>query len=99
MSTRALLLAAGFVAASFTPAFCDSISAGVKNWDAADRTITLEDNSKVAEIAKTVVVPNLNPGDFVTIDFNGSENGIDSINSITVETDIAKRMIPMPKRG
>lgn len=92
-------MAAGFVATSFTPALCDSITAAVKDWDAADRTITLEDNSKIAEIAKTVAVPNLKAGDVVTVDYNGSENGIDSVNSITIETDIAKRLLPVPKRG
>jgi hypothetical protein len=99
MSIRTLLLATGFLAASFTPAFCDNITASVLNWDPVERTITLEDFSKVAEIAKTVNVPNLKSGDVVTVDYNGSENGIDSINSITIITDVAKRQVPVPKRG
>jgi hypothetical protein len=99
MSARALVLAAGLVAASFTPAFSDSITATVKSWDAANRTITLEDESMVVGIAKTVSVPSLKAGDEVTVDFNGSENGIDSVNSITVITDVAKRQVPVPKRG
>lgn len=99
MSARAIILAAGLVAASFTPAFCDSFTAAVTDWDAANRTITLEDKSKVMSIAPTVAVPNLHAGDVVTVDYNGSENGIDSINSITIETDVAKRQITVPKRG
>lgn len=99
MSARAFVLAAGFVVASLTPALCDSVTAAVTDWDAVNRTITLEDNSKISDIAKTVAVPSLKQGDIVTVDYNGSENGIDSINSITVITDVAKRQVPVPKRG
>ena len=49
MSARAIFLAAGLVAASFTPALCDSFTAAVTDWDAANRTITLEDNSQFVE--------------------------------------------------
>ncbi len=99
MSARALIIAAGFVALSFTPALSDSLTATVTNWDAASRTITLDDNSQVASIAKTVAVPNLKQGDEVTVEFVGSENGFDSISSITIITDVAKRQVPVPKRG
>ncbi|MCF8475870.1 MAG: hypothetical protein K9G60_02495 [Pseudolabrys sp.] len=99
MSARALLLAAGFVAASFTPAFCESVTATVTNWDAASRTITLDDNSQFASIPNTVMVPNLKQGDEVTVDFEASESGIEAINSITVITDVAKRQVTPPKRG
>ena len=99
MSARALFLAAGFVAASFTPALCDSVTATVTGWDAANRTITLEDNSQFAEIPKTVAVPTLKQGDEVTVNFEASESGIEAINSVTVTTDVAKRQVPLPKRG
>ncbi len=99
MSARALFLAAGFVAASFTPAFCDSVTATVTGWDAANRTITLEDNSQFAEIPTTVAVPVLKQGDEVTVNFEASESGIEAINSVTVTTDVAKRQTPLPKRG
>lgn len=99
MSARALVLSAGLVIASFTPAICGSITAAVTDWDEVNRTIILEDNSKISNIAKTVVVPTLKQGDVVTVDYNGSDNGIDSINSITIITDVAKRQVPVPKRG
>ena len=99
MSARTLLLAGGLLAASLSPALADSVTATVTSWDAASRTITLDDNSQFTSIAASVVVPNLKQGDAVMVDYNGSENGVDSINSITVITDIAKRMVPVPKRG
>ena len=99
MTARALLLATGIVAASITPAFCDSVTAIVQSWDATNRTITLEDNSQFYGIAKTVNVPNLKSGDEVTVEYDGSDNGVDKINSITVNTDVAKRLISVPKRG
>ena len=99
MSARALLLAAGFVAASLTPALCESVTATVTGWDAASRTITLEDNSQFASIPGTVTVPNLKQGDEVTVNFEASESGVEAINSVTITTDVAKRQVPVPKRG
>ena len=99
MSARALLLVAGFVAASITPALSESVTASVTTWDAASRTITLEDNSQFVGIPATVTVPHLKQGDEVTVNYEASESGVEAINSVTVTTDVAKRQIPVPKRG
>ncbi len=100
MSTRALLLAGGLLAASFSPALADSVTATVLNWDAASRTITLEDFSQFAEIPAAIKVPaELAPGDQVTVDYEAYDNGVASYNSVTVIKDIAKRLTPNDKRG
>jgi hypothetical protein len=98
MSARALLVAAGLLAASIGPALSDSVTATVTAWDAASRTITLEDQSQFASIPTTVQVPDLNAGDQVTVDYIAYDNGVDTYNSITVIKDIAKRLVPN-KRG
>jgi hypothetical protein len=83
MSVRATLAAAALLAASLTPAIADNITATVTGWDAANRTITLEDQSQFMAIPGTVVVPDgLKAGDQVSVEFEGSENGIESIQSI-----------------
>ena len=70
MSARALLVAAGLLAASIGPALSDSVTATVTAWDAASRTITLEDLSQFAAIPATVNVPeDLAAGDQVTVDY------------------------------
>jgi hypothetical protein len=100
MTTRALLLAAGLLAASFAPANADSVTATVTAWDAASRTITLEDHSQFAGIPAKIAIPaDLAPGDQVTVDYEALDNGVDSYNSITVIKDIAKRLTPNDKRG
>jgi hypothetical protein len=98
MTTRALLTAAGLFAAGLTPAFADSITAAVLSWNPSERTLTLEDYSQIANIAATVSVPEIKPGDVITVDYLGSENGYDTITSITVNRDVAKRVLPR-KRG
>jgi hypothetical protein len=97
--TRALFVAAGLLAASFTPALADSVTAAAISWDAAQRTITLEDYSQFANIPATVNVPDIKEGDVITVDYSALDNGYDTINSITVNRDIARRMVPPPKRG
>jgi hypothetical protein len=100
MITRALLVAGGLLAASIGPALSDSTTATVATWDAATRTITLEDMSQFANIPKTIAVPDdLNAGDQVTVDYEALDNGVDTYNSITVIKDIAKRLTPNDKRG
>lgn len=98
MTTRALLMAASLFTVGLTPAFADSITAAVLSWDPSERTLTLEDYSQVANIAKTVNVPEIKPGDVITVDYLGSENGFDTITSITVNRDVARRVLP-GKRG
>lgn len=100
MMARALLLAGGLLAASIGPSAADSVTATVLNWDAASRTITLEDFSQFAEIPPTITVPaDLAPGDQVTVDYEAYDNGVASYNSITVIKDIAKRLTPTDKRS
>jgi hypothetical protein len=99
MSARALLVATGLLAASIGPALSDSITATVNAWDAASRTITLEDYSQFASIPATVKIPDIAVGDQVTVDYIAYDNGYDTINSITVIKDIAKRLNPNDKRG
>jgi hypothetical protein len=99
MIMRALLVTGGLLAASIGPALSDSITAAVTDWDAAGRTITLEDYSQFASIPGTVTVPDIKAGDVITVDYSALDNGYDAINSITVNRDIARRLVPPPKRG
>jgi len=100
MFARALLLTGGLLAASFSPALADSVTATVIDWNAANRTITLEDFSQFAGIPGTITIPaDLAPGDQVTVDYQALDNGVDSYNSVTVIKDIAKRLTPNNKRG
>jgi len=85
MSIRAIILAGGLLAASFSPALADSITATVTAWDSAERTLTLEDKTQLVHIpAKVVIPPGLKANDQVKIDFAGSENGVEDIESITL---------------
>jgi len=94
------LLAAGLLAASIAPAFADSVSAVVSAWDPASRTITLEDRSQFAAIPETTsVAPSLKAGDQITVDYYADEDGIQAIEAITINKDIAKRLTPNDKRG
>lgn len=95
MLTRALLVTAGLLAASFTAAHADSVTASVMNWDAANRTITLDDKTMFVGIPAKTPVPELKTGDAVTVDFDGDENGVAAVNSVT----IAKELPPPAKRG
>jgi uncharacterized protein (DUF2147 family) len=101
MMTRVYLLAAALLAASFSPALADSVTANVKAWDTASRSITLEDNSMFMDIPAKISVPTeLKAGDNVTVDFEASESGIEAYNSVTINKDIAKRALPpKDKRG
>jgi archaellum component FlaG (FlaF/FlaG flagellin family) len=100
MMTRAYFVAAGLLAASFTPAFADSVTAVVADWNQASRTITLEDKSQFADIPKEVAVPHdLKAGDEVTVDYLAAEDGVEGYTAITINKDIAKRLTPNDKRG
>jgi len=100
MTARALFVAAGLLAASFTPAFADSVTAVVTDWNQVTRTITLEDRSQFANIPAEVKVPPMQPGDEVTVDYLAAEDGVEGYNSITVIRNVAKRLVPLPpKRG
>jgi hypothetical protein len=42
----------------------------------------------------------MQPGDEVTVDYLAAEDGVEGYNSITVNKDVAKRLVPLPqKRG
>ena len=102
MHVRTLAAAAGLLIGSLGPALSDSVTATVKAWDSANRTITLEDFSQFTDIpAKVTVPPGLKEGDEVVIDFEGSENGIEMVNSVQLIMDVAKRQLPPApeKRG
>ncbi len=100
MTARVLFVAAGLLAASFTPAFADSVTAIVTDWNPVNRTITLEDRSQFASIPAEVAVPDMQPGDEVTVDYLAAEDGVEGYNSITVIRNVAKRLVPLPpKRG
>lgn len=83
MFTRALLVTAGLLAASFTAAQADSVTASVANWDAANRTITLDDKTMFVGIPAKIEVPELKTGEGVTVEFEGDENGVAAVNSVT----------------
>ncbi len=100
MNTRALLVSVGLLAASFGPAVADNVTSAVDAWDASSRTLTLQDKSQFVGIAGEIAVPDLRAGDQVTIDYDATEDGVQAINSITVNRDIAKRQTaPTQKRG
>ena len=102
MHVRTIAAAAGLLIGSLGPALSDSVTATVKAWDAANRTITLEDYSQFSDIpAKVAVPPGLKEGDEVLVDFEASENGIEAINSVQLIRDVAKRQLPPApqKRG
>ena len=98
MIMRALFAAAGLLAAGLSPAFADSVTAAVAEWDATSRTITLEDRSQFADSPAKVTVPAIKSGDQITVDYLGDENGVSEITAITVNKEIAKRLLPN-KRG
>jgi hypothetical protein len=99
MKTRAFLVSLGLLAVSFGPALADNVSATVDGWDATTRTLTLDDKSQFADIPKEVAVPDLKAGDRVTVDYYADEDGIQAINAITVNRDIAKRLLPQTQKG
>jgi hypothetical protein len=99
MKTRAFLVSLGLLAASLGPALADNVSATVDNWNATTRTLTLDDKSQFADIPKEVAVPDLKAGDRVTVDYYADEDGIQAINAITVNRDIAKRLLPQTQKG
>jgi len=100
MSTRAFLLAAGLLTASFAPALSDSVTATVKSWDEANRTLTLEDFSKFMDIPGTVAMQGLKGGEEVTVEYDGSENGIETITRVEITKEYARRRLqPSQQRG
>lgn len=101
MHTRTFLVGCSLLAASFSPALADSMTGSVRAWDSVARTITLDDQSQFANIAKDVAVPHdLKEGDEITVDYYADEDGIQAIHSIMLNREIAKRLPPpVEKRG
>jgi hypothetical protein len=83
MSVRAAL-AAGLLVASLVPASAENVTATVSHWDAQNRVLTLNDQSKFDVPAKFVLPSELKPGSRVSIDFDASENGVDAITGVNV---------------
>jgi hypothetical protein len=86
MSPHAMLMAAGLIAASLSPALADSVTAKVRSWDPITRTLTLEDQSQFVDVPSAIVMPQtVQPGTTATIIYEGSESGVDAINSVTIK--------------
>jgi hypothetical protein len=100
MTTRALVVGCGLLLASLSPALADNVTAKVIDWNSATRTITLDDYSKFADLPKEAPVPaDLAVGHRVTIDWEATEDGYATINSITIiDRDISKRLLPQPDK-
>jgi hypothetical protein len=96
MIARTLLAGCGLLLASYGPASADTLTAKVIAWDAAARTITLDDFSKFADLPKEAPVPSdLRINDVVTIDWDATEDGYQTINSITIiDRELSRRLPP-----
>ena len=93
------VVSVGLLAASFGHAFADNVTGTVNGWDAASRTLTLNDMSQFMSIPKEVAVPNLKAGDPVTVDYYADEDGVQAINAITGNPDAKRLPPPTAKRG
>ncbi|EAV42111.1 hypothetical protein SIAM614_20520 [Stappia aggregata IAM 12614] len=86
MALRGLVLGAAFLAAGLVPAVADSVTASVETWNPTTRTLVLSDKTQFQTISSSVAVPDtLAAGKTVTIVYDGSESGVDSILSIEVQ--------------
>lgn len=86
MALRGFVLGAAFLAAGLVPAVADSVTASVETWNPVTRTLVLSDKTQFQTISSSVAVPDtLATGKTVTIVYDGSESGVDSILSIEVQ--------------
>jgi hypothetical protein len=102
MNIRVLLAGCGLLLASIGPASADNVTAMVTNWDTVSRTLTLDDHSQFADLPQEVAVPaDLKINDRVTIDWDATEDGYQTVNSIIIlDRDISRRLPPQSnKRG
>jgi hypothetical protein len=100
MLPRALVLATALVSVSVASASAEVVTADVLDWNASTRTVTLEDFSQFSEIPASVKIPSeLKAGISITVDYEATDNGMASYNSITVNNEISKRVIPNDKRS
>ena len=84
------LVAAGFAlsvaaVAAALPAYANSLSGTVGNWDAEKKLLTLTNGEAIYLRAKDLAVPEtLAPGRKVTLEFQGGEGAYDVITSVRV---------------
>ena len=83
---RTLFIAAFLTAA--TPALADFANGTVASYDAATRTLVLDDKTVWQLGADTVVPDMMTAGDKIIIDFTSAgDDGIASVQSITSQTE------------
>lgn len=100
MTARSLFVAAGLLVAGLTPAFADSVTAVVVDWDQSTRTITLNDRSQFAAIPVPIAVPSeLRAGHEITVDYYSDEDGIQAIYTIAINQDVTGHLLPSDKRN
>ncbi len=84
MSARAILLAAGLLAALFIPALADTVTATVNGWDATTRTMQIDDKSFFQEIPASVKLPDIEVGDEATIEYEGGESDHSGVTDVAL---------------
>ena len=77
------IFAAIFLGVAAIPAFANETTGVVAAFDRVDMILVLEDNTIWNLAANQEVPENLRAGETITIVFNGSENGVDAVTSIT----------------
>ncbi|MCB1478533.1 MAG: hypothetical protein R3D43_02180 [Tepidamorphaceae bacterium] len=85
MQLRAAIAAAVLLAASTLAARADgTLVVEVTNWDPVNRVLTFNDRTQVANVTPDLGLPeDIKPGDVIVIQYEGGDNGIDRITSIT----------------
>lgn len=85
MSIRTTIAAVALLAASTLAAFADgTLVVEVTDWNAEKGVLTFNDRTQVSGVTADLGLPeNLKAGDVVTIEYEGGEDGIDRIVSIT----------------
>jgi hypothetical protein len=100
MTTRAFFWGGGLLMMSVAPVFGDNFTARVISYDPALGIIIFDDLSQLAGIPGTVIIPDIRKGDVVTVDIEASENGYETINSITIKScTISRHLPPTPKKS
>ncbi|MFN0264408.1 hypothetical protein ACKTEK_11075 [Tepidamorphus sp. 3E244] len=85
MQLRAAAAAAALLIVSATSAFADgTLTVEVTAWDPANKVLTFNDRTKVGNVTEDLGMPaDVKPGDKLVIVYEGGEDGIDRIVSIT----------------
>ena len=67
------------------PAFADDVTSTVTAYDRVAGVVVLADKSVFAlDVMTGDIPPSLSAGDRITIDYEGDEDGVSAINSITI---------------